>query len=422
MNNRKRYLKTPVLCIVLCLLIAGVSSVSLANEPTRVWFLTWLWSDELNELAARYQAETGKTLEVEWVDPDVLTEKLTLAVASGVAPDVVQVTTASVYGADGLLLPLEPYLERSGLVWDDFFGAPKEWSFDQRSATIYGIPFVTDARILAWNKQLFREVGLADNTPPEYWDELLDYSRRLVRLDGENRLQQAGFEFSGEGQWFPIYLGTAGGEMWDYTTEIPRALPDIDAAITALRFGLDVVNLHGGWAAYSEYVQGAPEQRFATQTGMMVFGSPIGRAFATTFPDLEVGYSWVPIERENGKRYSLSGGYQYAIPRDARNPEQGWQFIEWFIDPDRLATYASSTGWIPASYSAVQSYVVPEWMDPIILTIAPLGRAWPSSYGAEYEYQTAFFEVMSGESPPETAATTLQESLQVAAQRQYGER
>src|SRR5690606_28411472 len=128
MNNRKRYLKTPVLCIVLCLLIAGVSSVSLANEPTRVWFLTWLWSDELNELAARYQAETGKTLEVEWVDPDVLTEKLTLAVASGVAPDVVQVTTASVYGADGLLLPLEPYLERSGLMWDDFFGAPKEWS------------------------------------------------------------------------------------------------------------------------------------------------------------------------------------------------------------------------------------------------------------------------------------------------------
>src|SRR5690606_34771442 len=155
---------------VLALLVLGAPVLAADDEPLRVWFLTWLWSDELHEMADRFVEETGIEVSVEWVDPEVLTERLALAVASGVAPDVVQVTTAKTYGEEGLLLPLDAYLERSaGMSWDDFFGAPAWWAYHEASGTVYGIPFTTDARMLGWNKAIFREAGLDENAPPEYW-------------------------------------------------------------------------------------------------------------------------------------------------------------------------------------------------------------------------------------------------------------
>lgn len=407
---------------VLALLVLGAPVLAADDEPLRVWFLTWLWSDELHEMADRFTQETGIELSVEWVDPEVLTERLTLAVAGGVAPDVVQVTTARTYGQDSLLLPLNGYIERSlAMSWDDFFGAPAEWSYHEATGTIYGIPFTTDARILGWNKRLFREAGLNENAPPQTWDDFLETIRRLTRWDAEGNLEKAGFDFGGEGQWFPIYLGVAGGELWDYSVEPPTALPDLEPAIKAFRFGLDVINLLGGWPAYDTYVQATPEPltRFQDRTAMLVFGSPVGRTIQSQFPDLEVGYTWVPIDRDGGKRYSLSGGYQFAIPVGAKKPDLGWQFIEWFVEPANLADYTSRTGWIPPRFSALPEYEIPTWMDAVVLEIAQAGRAWPESYGATYEYQTAFMEVLSGQTTPEAAAMQLKESLQVAANRHY---
>lgn len=411
--------------LVLSAALALVLSLSLpaaAQEPLRVWFLTWLWSDELHEMAARFTEETGRELSVEWVDPEVLAERLTLAVAGGSSPDVAIVTEARVYGRQQLLLPLNGYIERTpGMSWEDFFGAPAEWSYEQSTGTVYGIPFSTDARILGWNKRLFREAGLDENTPPVYWDELLEMARRLTRFSASGALERAGFEFGGEGQWFPIYLGTAGGEMWDYSVTPPIALPDLEPAVKALRFAQDVITMLGGWPIFDAYQQAVPDpiSRFQDRSAMLVFGSPVGRTFESQFPDLEVGYSWVPIAREGGKRYSLSGGYQFAIPRGAKDPDGGWKFIEWFVEPENLADYTARTGWIPARYSALPVYEIPSWMDAVILEIAQAGRAWPESYGATYDYQTAFWQVLWGQTTPEAAAAQMKESLQVAANRHF---
>lgn len=412
-----------IMTIVLAALLStGAPALAANDAPLRVWFLTWLWSDELHEMAARYTEETGEQLSVEWVDPEVLTERLALAVAGGVAPDVVQVTEARVYGQEELLLSLNGYIERSsGMAWNDFFGAPAEWSLHEASGTVYGIPFATDARILGWNKRLFREAGLDENSPPEYWDTFLETARRLTRWDGEGDLVRAGFDFGGEGQWFPIYLGVAGGEMWDYSVSPPVALPDLEPAIRALRFGQDVITMLGGWPIYDAYQQRTPDpiSRFQDMTAMLVFGSPVGRTFEAQFPDLEVGYSWVPIARGGGKRYSLSGGYQFGIPQGADQPERAWQFIEWFVEAENLARYTAATGWIPSRFSALREYEIPSWMDAVVLEIAQAGRAWPDSYGASYDYQTAFMQVLSGETTPEAAAAQMKESMQVAANRHY---
>ena len=373
-------------------------------------------------MAARFTEETGQELSVEWVDPEVLTERLALAVAGGVAPDVVQVTEARVHGEEDLLLPLNGYMERSaGVSWNDFFGAPAEWSLHAASGTVFGVPFATDARILGWNKRLFREAGLDENSPPEYWDTLLETARRLTRFDGEGNLVRAGFDFGGEGQWFPIYLGAAGGEMWDNSVTPPVALPDLEPAVQGPSFWPGRRHDVGGWPIYDAYQQATPDpiSRFQDMTSMLVFGSPVGRTFESHFPDLEVGYSWVPIDRNGGKRYSLSGGYQFAIPRGAENPDRGWQFIEWFVEAENLANYTARTGWIPSRFSALREYEIPSWMDAVILEIAQAGRAWPDSYGASYDYQTGFMQVLWGQTTPEAAATQMKESMQVAANRHY---
>lgn len=417
------HVKAIVAAVLIALLTAGTPALAADGGPLRVWFLTWLWSDELHEMADRFVEETGIEVSVEWVDPEVLTERLALAVASGVAPDVVQVTTAKTYGEEGMLLPLDAYLERSaGMSWDDFFGAPAWWAYHEASGTVYGIPFTTDARMLGWNKAIFREAGLDENAPPEYWDTFTEAIRRLTRWGGEGNLERAGFDFGGEGQWFPIYLGVAGGELWDYSVEPPVAVPDPEPVIKALRFGLDVVNMLGGWPIYDAHVQATPEwiTRFHQgRTAMMVFGGSVGRTFESQFPDLEVGFNWVPMPREGGKHFSLSGGYQFAIPSGAEKPDLGWRFVEWFMEPANLAWYTAQTGWIPPSFAALREYEIPSWMDAVALEIAQAGQPWPESFGATYEYQTAFMEVLSGQTTPEAAAAQLKDSLQVAANRHF---
>lgn len=410
-----------ILALVIVLGALPVMAGEGGDKTVRIWYLTWLWSDEIQEMASRFAEETGIDVKVEWIDGGNINERLTLAVTAGVPPDVVQVTTARTLGAKDLLVPLAEYIDRTEeMNWDDFFGAPKEWSYDQVTGNIYGIPFTTDCRVLAWNKRQFREVGLPEDQAPAYFDELLAYSRRLTQFNDDGSLKRVGFEFGGEGRHFAQWLGAAGGEMWDLSVIPPVAMPQLDRAIAAYRFGADVMEVLGGWQTYQGYQGTDLWERFNGTTAMLVVGSPAGKQIRNLY-DIEMGVAPIPIEREHGRPYSLAGGYQYAIPVGAENPELGWKFIEWFVEAENLAGYTEATGWIPPRYSALDYFQPPEWMDETILSIAPNGRAWPETMGASYHYQVAFEEVLRGETPPEAAAMKAREAMQAAADARYAE-
>ena len=49
------------------------------------------------------------------------------------------------------------------------------------------MPFQRSTQVLYWNKAAFKEAGLDPNKPPENWDELVEYGKKLTVRDAAAR-------------------------------------------------------------------------------------------------------------------------------------------------------------------------------------------------------------------------------------------
>ena len=110
-------------------------------------------------------------------------QKLFLAIAGGVAPDVTFVDGQQLaeWAARGALTDLSADAERAGIRGDQFF-APR-WAESTYGGRVYALPWTADPNFaLVWNKQMFRDAGLDPERPPRTIGELDDYDRRLTRL------------------------------------------------------------------------------------------------------------------------------------------------------------------------------------------------------------------------------------------------
>ena len=69
---------------------------------------------------------------------------------------------------------------------------------------IYSIPFQRSTMVLFYNKDAFAEVGLNPEAPPKTWDELVEYSKKLVKKDAAGNVTRYGVGIalnSGSAQW-----------------------------------------------------------------------------------------------------------------------------------------------------------------------------------------------------------------------------
>lgn len=62
-------------------------------------------------------------------------------------------------------------------------------------------------RAVGYNKELFGQAGLDPNRPPVSWDELIQYTRRLTRIEGD-RLPYAALTLSPP---LPVPLNSCSG-------------------------------------------------------------------------------------------------------------------------------------------------------------------------------------------------------------------
>lgn len=282
--------------------------------------------------SARRGAEEWLTAELaafQKANPDIAVSTLALATPRKLERDLLTMPAfaRNIIGVDswqgyeaawlasrGLIVPIDQFLPDPELSLDVFpenlFGPVKF------GGKVWGVPWCTEHMLLACNWPLFEEAGIAE--PPETWDELLAYARKLTKdIDGDGKTDQWG-----------IFTGT-----YDYVGFLAVTLMLQKDAYLFNRSGIDLSS-----PAVPE-VLGVINQWIAS--GTFTAGIPAGERWAMGFlkqdsiRDIDKSYRLAPMPTW-GRRVVCNNGTQYFVIRKSTAEEEkaAWRFVKWMSRRD----------------------------------------------------------------------------------------
>jgi multiple sugar transport system substrate-binding protein len=331
------------------------------------------------------------------------------------APDLVYEDTFLINSdiTSGYLKPLDAYLAQWP-DWDQFIDTAKAAAKGQDGKT-YGVPDGTDTRGLWYDKGIFAKAGIPTPWQPKTWDDVLGAARTIkAKVPGVTPLNvytgkpageaatMQGFEMllygTGDGRTDPLYDATS--KKWIIgSTAFKDALafvetvyreklgPDVSTALdpniqTVVRGDLLPggklgIDLDGSWLP-QDWLPGSGHEwpEWSQKLGLAAMPTQAGQA--------------------PGK-VSMSGGWTWAIPAKAGNPDLAFEFIK------TLQTKANAKKWYVANSGiAVRKDVA---ADPSYATAQPGTRFFTDlvavthyrpAYPAYPKVSTAIQEAMEG--------------------------
>ncbi|MEU7898356.1 extracellular solute-binding protein [Nonomuraea sp. NPDC049152] len=140
------------------------------DNPTADNAGTKFWKSVVDQFQAANPNIKVDVQVISWNDID---KQVATMVQNGQVPDILQTGDYSGFVKDQLLYKTDEVL--SPEVSKDML--TKFADFGKVDGTAYGIPFVSSARALFYNKELFEKAGIAE--PPKTWDELKAAAEKL---------------------------------------------------------------------------------------------------------------------------------------------------------------------------------------------------------------------------------------------------
>ncbi|MEU6378445.1 extracellular solute-binding protein [Streptomyces sp. NPDC046909] len=361
------------------------------------------------------------------------------------APDLVYEDTFLINSdiTSGYLKPLDAYLAKWP-DWNQFIDTAKTAAKAEDGKT-YGVPDGTDTRGLWYDKGIFAKAGLPTDWQPKTWDEVLDAARTIKKKvpdvtplnvytgkpAGEAATMQ-GFEMllygTGDGTTDPLYDSAtkkwiAGGEGFKDALSFVETVyreklgPDIETALDPniqtivrgdlLPQGKLGIDLDGSWLP-QDWLAGSGHE----------------------WPEWskKLGLAYMPTQHGQAPgKVSMSGGWTWAIPAKAANPDLAFDFIKTMqTKPNAQKWYIANSGIaVRKDVAADPSYAEAQpgikfFTDLVASThYRPAFPAYPKVSTA---IQEAMEGVTTGDKSVEEAARDYDEELKTAADNQVIEK
>ncbi|MEU9701548.1 extracellular solute-binding protein [Streptomyces sp. NPDC047981] len=192
----------------------------------------WIMKDSVtDDFLTRFRTDfdathQGTTLDIQIQEWDGIGEKVTAALASNDAPDVIEVgnTQIAQYAASGGVRDLsDKVADLNGADWLPGLAEPGRIDGKQ-----YGIPWYAANRVVIYHKDLFAQAGIT--APPKTRAEWLTVTAKLnkgstqgIYLPGQNWYALAGFIWEDGGD-----LAVRDGDTWKGALDTPQALAGMD--------------------------------------------------------------------------------------------------------------------------------------------------------------------------------------------------
>ncbi|MFD8572719.1 extracellular solute-binding protein [Streptomyces sp. NPDC059639] len=387
------------------------------------------------------KANPGKKVElvpIKAPDAEYYTKLQQMLRSPRTAPDLVYEDTFLVNSdiTSGYLRPLDSYLDKWS-DWDQFIDTAKTAAKGQDGKT-YGVPDGTDTRGLWYDKAVLKKAGIATPWQPKNWNEVLDAARTIKKkvpgvtplnlytgkAGGEQSTMQ-GFEMllygTGDGGSDPLYDKSsqkwiAGSKAFKDSLSFVETVykeklgPDVSDALdpnigTTVRGellpkGKVGIDLDGSWLP-QDWIKGA------------------GHAWPEWSQKLGLAY----MPTQNGQapgKVSMSGGWTWAVPTKAANPDLAFDFIKTMQTKDNARRWyiANSGIAVRKDVAADPAYVKAQpgikfFTDLVAST--HYRPAYPAYPKVSTSIQEAMESVTTGDASVDKAASTYDEQLKTAA-------
>lgn len=299
-------------------------------------------------------------------------QKLMTSIVGNVAPDVINQDrfTIADWASRGAFRPLDDLIARDKgkdpltPTPEQYYPAP--WNEATYEGKVYAIPTGADNRILYWNRAIFRQrakelraAGLDPERAPRTWPELLAYSKALTVKNPDGTLKTAGFLPNFGNAWLYMYsfqnnasFMSADGRTCTINT------PETREALQFMVDGYDIVGGYENAKSFESGFLGKENDAFIIgKVAMKIDGDWILNDLSRYGPQIDLGVAPPPVPEdrynktgrfanEKDQFVTWVGGFSLAIPKGARNIEDGWRYIKFATSTEgRMIEYAAQRDW-----------------------------------------------------------------------------
>ena len=299
-----------------------------------------------DQFAAAYKAKTGNTLEVQIVSWDDIDQQSSTMVQNNNPPDILNLNAYASYAKDDLLYSSDEVLSDS--VKSDLLDAfVKSGTYNGK---MYGMPDLSSARAMFYNKTLFKEAGIA--APPKTWAEFEADAKKIKDL-GKGTigygLPLGPEEAQGE---FSIWLFNNGGD-WKKDGKWTINSPENVETLTFLKSLADKKLTQNNPGKTNR--QDAFDLFASGKVGMVVGFSPLA---GTLDKDKKVDYGVAPMPtKAEGGTPQTFGVTDYLMAfKKKGNQDAVKAFYDLYYQKDQVNQFIKAEGFLPVTKSGIQEF------------------------------------------------------------------
>ena len=346
----------------LCL---GLNAASAQPKTISLWHPFTLETDMIHGAIKSFNAsQTDYRIDPRIVPGPQISTELVKAVASGSVPDLVTIDNPIVasFSAQGTLTDLTDRVAKSRFIKPDlYFKGP--WASGLWKGRIFAVPRDANTIALYYNADMFRQKGLDPDKPPTTWSALVAAAEKL--RDPEKNVYGLGFSAmqgeEGTFQWLP-FLHQAGGSIDKLDQPEAAEALELWASLVKNRIASRDVITQRQYEVANTFMAG---------NSAMILGGPWELPRMQAEAKFEWRLALLPVKDGKDIKASALGGYDFVVPKGAREVDGAFRFIEFMSNPDIL-----NEGWKSGRLAPRSDVVVAQ----------PL---WPQAY-ATYREQLQF--------------------------------
>jgi N,N'-diacetylchitobiose transport system substrate-binding protein len=343
------------------------AEVSAEGEKLTVWIMEGTNPDAepyVDDLSKAFEAETGATLDVQFVPWAEAHDKFVNSIAGETTPDVAEVgTTWTPEFADaGALVDLSEPVAEAGLDGDLVPGLVEAGTVDEG---LYGMPWYAGVRSVVYRTDVFEEAGVE---PPTSWDELVTVGEKLEASNPD----MITFPVAGDSEYgvYPFVWGNGGtiaeqdGDTWTSRIDSPEAQEGIT-------FYTDLAKEHGfSSPAATTWDEADLSDAFSRgDVAMMIAGSWTPGALVEANPDLEGKIGAFPIPGpDGGVSPSFLGGSHLSVFEGSDNKDLAFALVELMATGEQAQAWSEQSGFFPGTKTLLDQ--VQEADDPVVAPFA----------------------------------------------------